>query len=101
MAILPALTALVVGLPRSAVGLLLGAGGVGYAAVKSRALGRLRRWHVLLLAAVATAVVPALRQGATSGLRGLMVFVSNILGLVTGRLKVVVIGGRKTVVEAR
>ena len=91
--------ALLMGVPRSAVGLLLGAGGIGYATVKTRALGRIRRWHVLVLAAVATALVPTLRHGAMSGLHGLVMFVANAVGLATGRLKVVDIGGQKTLVE--
>ena len=93
--------ALLVGMPRSAVGLLLGAGGIGYATVKTRALGRIRRWHVLVLAAAVTALAPTLRHGATSGLQGLVMFVANVVGLATGRLKVVDISGQKTLVETR
>ena len=91
--------ALLLGIPRSAVALLLGAGGLGVATMRTGALGRLRRWHVLLLAAVATALVPWLRRGVASGLRGLVTFAANLTGLVTGRLKVIDIGGRKTLVE--
>jgi hypothetical protein len=98
---LGAVTALLLGVPRSVVVLLLGAGGLGVATVKTGALGRLRRWHALLLAAVAAALVPWLRRGVAAGLRGIATFVANLVGLATGRLKVADIGGRKTLVEAR
>jgi hypothetical protein len=96
-----ALAALLLSIPGSSVALLLGAAGLGVATVKARAVRRLRAWHVLLLAALATALVPRLRRLATSGLRGLVAFARNVAGLATGRLKVVDIGGQQTLVEAR
>ena len=93
--------ALLLGIPRIAMALLFGAGGLAVATMRTGALGRLRRWQVLLLAAVTTALVPWLRRGVASGLRGLVAFVANLTGLATGRLKVVEIGGRKTLVETR
>lgn len=92
-------TALLVGVPRSVVGLMLSTVGVGYVAFKAQAAARLRRWHVLLAAAIVVALVPSLRQGTRSGLRGLATFVSNVVGLATGRLKVVDSYGQKTLVE--
>ena len=57
---------------------------------------RLRRWHVVAAAAVALALSARLRAAVL----GLWALVTNLAGLATGRLKVIEIGGQKTLAQA-
>ena len=55
-----------------------------------------RRWHVVAAAAVALALSARLRAAVL----GLWALVANLAGLATGRLKVIEIGGQKTLAQA-
>ena len=57
---------------------------------------RLRRWHVVAAAAAALALSARLRAAVL----GLWALATNLAGLATGRLKVIEIGGQKTLAQA-